>query len=311
MALLDALAAREWSAAAAGDACVEVLGRADADIAGALRFACEIVVPRLAQTTDELTNIVAALAGHHVPAGPSGAPTRGRPDVLPTGRNFYSVDPRGLPSQLSWETGQRLAAGAARPPRRRPRRAAADGRPRRVGDGAMRTQGDDAAEIFALLGVRPVWARESRRVTGLEVIPLEELGRPRIDVTVRISGFFRDAFPHLVRMLDDAVALVAALDEPSDQNFVAAHAREDAEALAGSLGRRARLAAGHDAHLRLQARRLRRRPRAAARRARLARRRRPRRGLRGVGRLRLRPRPGRRAGVATRTARASGASTSR
>jgi cobaltochelatase CobN len=99
----------------------------------------------------------------------------------------------------------------------------------------MRTQGDDAAEIFALLGVRPVWARESRRVTGIEVVSLEELGRPRIDVTVRISGFFRDAFPHLVRMLDDAVALVAGLDEPAEQNYVAAHAREDAAGLAGEL----------------------------------------------------------------------------
>ena len=99
----------------------------------------------------------------------------------------------------------------------------------------MRTQGDDAAEILALLGVRPVWARESRRVTGIEVIALEALGRPRIDVTVRISGFFRDAFPHLVRLLDDAVSLVAALEEPAEQNFVAAHAREDAAALAGAL----------------------------------------------------------------------------
>ncbi len=103
------------------------------------------------------------------------------------------------------------------------------------GTSAMRTQGDDAAEIFALLGVRPVWARESRRVTGIEVIALEELGRPRIDVTVRISGFFRDAFPHLLRLLDDAVALVAGLDEPADMNFVAAHAREDAAALAEEL----------------------------------------------------------------------------
>ena len=103
------------------------------------------------------------------------------------------------------------------------------------GTSAMRTQGDDAAEILALLGVRPVWARESRRVTGLEVIALEELGRPRIDVTVRISGFFRDAFPHLVRLLDDAVSLAASLEEPAEQNFVAAHAREDAAALAGSL----------------------------------------------------------------------------
>ena len=107
------------------------------------------------------------------------------------------------------------------------------------GTSAMRTQGDDVAEILALIGVRPMWHPESRRVTGIEVIPLEELGRPRIDVTVRISGFFRDAFPHLVVLLDDAIAKVAALDEPADQNYVAAHAREDAERLAAELGQQA------------------------------------------------------------------------
>jgi cobaltochelatase CobN len=100
----------------------------------------------------------------------------------------------------------------------------------------MRTQGDDVAEILALLGVRPTWHPESQRVTGIEVIPLAELGRPRIDVTVRISGFFRDAFPHLVNLLDDAVARVAALEEDDADNYVAAHARADAERLAGELG---------------------------------------------------------------------------
>jgi cobaltochelatase CobN len=91
----------------------------------------------------------------------------------------------------------------------------------------MRTAGDDIAEILALMGVRPVWDQASRRVTGIEPIELAELGRPRIDVTVRISGFFRDAFPHVVAMLDDAVRLVAGLDETDDQNFVRAHAVKD------------------------------------------------------------------------------------
>jgi cobaltochelatase CobN len=100
----------------------------------------------------------------------------------------------------------------------------------------MRTQGDDVAEILALLGVRPLWHPESGRVTGIEVIPLDELGRARVDVTVRISGFFRDAFPHLVHLLDDAVGAVAALDEPPELNHVAAHARADAERLAAELG---------------------------------------------------------------------------
>ena len=236
-ALLDALAQAGWTAASAGEVCARVLGLRDAGVERALRFAAEVVVPRIAATDGELRAVLGALDGRHVPSGPSGSPTRGRVDVLPTGRNFYSVDPRALPSELSWETGQRLAQALLRPPPGRARRSC-----RRMvglvawGTSAMRTQGDDVAEILALLGVRPVWARESRRVTGIEVVSLEELGRPRIDVTVRISGFFRDAFPHLVRLLDDAFAAVAALDEPPESNFVAAHAREDAERLAGELG---------------------------------------------------------------------------
>src|SRR5438309_9705117 len=97
----------------------------------------------------------------------------------------------------------------------------------------MRTHGDDVAEILALLGVRPIWQKENRRVLGSEVIPLAELGRPRIDVTVRISGFFRDAFPHLIKLLDEAVQTVIALDEPPEQNFIRKHfLAEVAEGLA-------------------------------------------------------------------------------
>ncbi|MEA2229642.1 MAG: cobaltochelatase CobN, partial [Solirubrobacteraceae bacterium] len=231
-ALLDALAERDWDPGAAAAVCAAVLGRADDGVTRALRFAAAEVVPRIRRTAGELDAVLAALHGRHVPAGPSGSPTRGRLDVLPTGRNFYSVDPRALPSELSWEVGRRLADALLERHRRD-----TGALPRMVGlvawgTAAMRTQGDDVAEILALLGVRPVWHPESRRVTGLEVIPLAELGRPRIDVTVRISGFFRDAFPHLVALLDDAVGMVAALDEPAEENFVAAHARADAERLA-------------------------------------------------------------------------------
>jgi cobaltochelatase CobN len=212
-----------------------VLGRSDAHVAQTLRFACREVVPRIRRTPDELEAIVAALHGRHVVSGPSGAPTRGRVDVLPTGRNFYSVDPRALPSELSWEVGFRLAEAVLERHREQTGEL-----PRMVGlvawgTAAMRTQGDDVSEILALLGVRPTWHPESQRVTGLEVVPLEELGRPRIDVTVRISGFFRDAFPHLVSLLDDAVALVAALGEGDEHNYVAAHARADALRLAAEL----------------------------------------------------------------------------
>ena len=148
-------------------------------------------------------------------------------NVLPTGRNFYTVDPRAVPSRLAWQTGQAMADSLVQ------RYLDDTGEyPTSVGlsvwgTSAMRTSGDDIAEVLALLGVRPEWDEASRRVRDLQVIPLDELGRPRIDVTVRISGFFRDAFPHVVTMLDDAVQLVAGLDEPDDQNFVRAHTARD------------------------------------------------------------------------------------
>jgi cobaltochelatase CobN len=190
-----------------------------------LRFAAEEIVPRLAGTADEIPRVLHALDGGFVPAGPSGSPLRGLVNVLPTGRNFYSVDPKAVPSRLAWETGQAMAESLVE----RYRRDHGGAYPRSVGlsvwgTSAMRTSGDDIAEVFALLGVRPVWDEMSRRVARLEVIDLAELGRPRIDVTVRISGFFRDAFPHVLALLDDAVQLVAALDEPADANFVRAHA---------------------------------------------------------------------------------------
>ncbi|WP_197681177.1 cobaltochelatase subunit CobN [Nocardioides scoriae] len=192
-----------------------------------LGFAATQVVPRLARTTDELDAVLHALDGGFIAAGPSGSPLRGLVNVLPTGRNFYTVDPRAVPSRLAWGTGQAMAESLVQ-------RYLDDtgAYPESVGlsvwgTSAMRTSGDDVAEVLALLGVRPEWDEASRRVSDLHVVPLEELGRPRIDVTVRISGFFRDAFPHVVAMLDDAVQLVAALEEPDDQNFVAAHARAD------------------------------------------------------------------------------------
>jgi cobaltochelatase CobN len=226
-ALLGEMEARGWDAEAAGAVCEEVLGVSDAGVERSLQFAAQEVVPRLMRTPEEMENLLSGLGGDYVPAGPSGSPTRGLVNVLPTGRNFYSVDPKALPSRLSWEVGQGLADDLLR------RYLEEEGRyPESVGivvwgTAAMRTQGDDIAEILALLGVRPVWNEESRRVTGLEVIPLEELGRPRIDVTVRISGFFRDAFPNLISLMDEAFTTIAGLDEPEDMNFVKKHAGEE------------------------------------------------------------------------------------
>ncbi|HYH48565.1 MAG TPA: cobaltochelatase subunit CobN [Acidimicrobiia bacterium] len=189
----------------------------------ALRFAGEVLVPRLAATTDEVGNTLRALDGRYVPAGPSGAPTRGMAHVLPTGRNFYSVDPKTLPTKAAWDVGRALADGVCQRHRQETGEWPATVGLVVWGTAAMRTHGDDIAEALALLGARPVWAEESGRVTGVEPVPLEELGRPRIDVTLRISGFFRDAFPHLVHLVDEAVEVVRNLDEPPELNYVRAN----------------------------------------------------------------------------------------
>jgi cobaltochelatase CobN len=198
-----------------------------AEVEASLRYVAESLAPRLERTTEELDNVLRALAGEFVPAGPSGAPTRGMAHVLPTGRNFYSVDPKSLPSPIAYEVGGELAGALLER-----YLAEAGAYPETVGivvwgTAAMRTHGDDVAEVLHLLGVRPVWDGENRRVTGLEVVPVEELGRPRIDVTLRISGFFRDAFANLVHLVDRAFELVARLPESDEQNFVAKHFRSE------------------------------------------------------------------------------------
>ncbi|MXY46424.1 MAG: hypothetical protein F4Y44_05440, partial [Chloroflexi bacterium] len=193
------------------------------DVPRVLRYVCDSIYPALTQTTDEIDALLRGFDGRFISPGPAGAPTRGMAGVLPTGRNFYSMDPRSLPSETSWQIGRELADSLVE------RYLNDEGEyPESVGisvwgTSAMRTHGDDIAQILALIGVRPTWQEENRRVSGLEVIPLEELGRPRIDVTVRISGFFRDAFQNLIVMMDDAFHRVAVLDEPEGQNFVMKH----------------------------------------------------------------------------------------
>ncbi|WP_090481041.1 cobaltochelatase subunit CobN [Nakamurella panacisegetis] len=223
------LAAEEagWVRSAMGSVVASVMPDSDPSVLAVMEFAASEVVPRLAGTSAELTSILHALDGGFVPAGPSGSPLRGLINVLPTGRNFYSVDPKAIPSRLAYDTGAAMAASLIE------RYLEDNGQyPQSVGlsvwgTSAMRTSGDDIAEVLALMGVTPVWDEASRRVSDLAVIPLAELGRPRVDVTVRISGFFRDAFPHVVAMLDDAVRLVAGLNEPADQNYVRANAQAD------------------------------------------------------------------------------------
>ncbi|MBP8236217.1 MAG: cobaltochelatase subunit CobN [Pseudomonas sp.] len=170
----------------------------------------------------EMHGLLAALSGRFVPAGPSGAPSRGRLDVLPTGRNFYSVDVRNLPTPTAWRIGVQAAD------RLLERHLQDHGDHLRQlglsmwGTATMRTGGDDMAQALALLGVRPLWQAGSQRVERFEVLPIEQLGRPRVDVTLRVSGFFRDAFSNLIRLFDDAVQAVVDLDEPEDMNPLSA-----------------------------------------------------------------------------------------
>ncbi|HKW53926.1 MAG TPA: cobaltochelatase subunit CobN, partial [Stellaceae bacterium] len=161
----------------------------------------------------------------------SGAPTRGRPDVLPTGRNFYSLDTRVVPTpaawQLGWKSAQLLVQRHAQDHGSYPRRLALSA----WGTSNMRTGGDDIAQALALMGVRPQWERQSGRVTGFEIMPVSLLDRPRVDVTLRVSGFFRDAFPNLIDLVDSAARAVAALDEPAESNPLAARVAADHGAL--------------------------------------------------------------------------------
>jgi cobaltochelatase CobN len=179
----------------------------------------------------EIGGLLRGLDGRFVPPGPSGAPSRGRPEVLPTGRNFYSLDTRAVPTpaawQLGWKSAQLLVERHAQEQGRYPRRLALSA----WGTSNMRTGGDDVAQALALMGVRPQWERQSGRVTGFEIMPASVLGRPRVDVTLRISGFFRDAFPNLIALVDSAARAVAALDEPTESNPLAARVATDRAAL--------------------------------------------------------------------------------
>ncbi|TAN58948.1 MAG: cobaltochelatase subunit CobN, partial [Magnetospirillum sp.] len=179
----------------------------------------------------EIDGLLKGLDGRFVAPGPSGAPTRGRPDVLPTGRNFFSQDTRMVPTPaawtLGWKSAQMLLERHFQDHGDWPKAVALSA----WGTSAMRTGGDDIAQGLALMGVRPLWERGSGRVTGFEVMPAGVLDRPRVDVTLRVSGFFRDAFPDLINLFDSAVRAVAALDEPPDVNPLAARVRADSTRL--------------------------------------------------------------------------------
>ncbi|XHR80730.1 MAG: cobaltochelatase subunit CobN [Gloeotrichia echinulata GP01] len=187
------------------------------------------LIPALQQTKQEISNLLRGLEGKYVQSGASGAPTRGRPEVLPTGKNFYSVDIRALPTETAWDVGRKAAETLiecyTQDNGEYPKTLALS----LWGTATMRTGGDDIAEALALLGVQPVWDGAARRVVDFEILPLSIVGRPRVDVTLRISGFFRDAFPNLIDLFAQAVTAVAGLDEPPDQNPLAAQVNQDTD----------------------------------------------------------------------------------
>jgi cobaltochelatase CobN len=194
-----------------------------------LQWIKDYLLPSLLETNQEITNLLHGLNGGYIPSGASGAPTRGRADVLPTGRNFYSVDIRAIPTETAYHVGQLAAERLIE------RYTQENGEyPQNLGlsvwgTSTMRTGGDDIAEALALLGVKPIWDGPSRRVIDFEILPLSVLGRPRIDVTLRISGFFRDAFPNLIDLFDAVVNAIASLNEPPELNPLACQVQKETQ----------------------------------------------------------------------------------
>ncbi|ELZ80292.1 cobalamin biosynthesis protein / cobaltochelatase CobN [Haloferax larsenii JCM 13917] len=200
------------------------------DLREVLAFICEEAAPRIAAAEDEIPQTANALDGEYVQPGGSGAPTRGGVDLLPTGRNFYTLDPRKVPAKPAWEVGSRVADGVLER-----HHDDHDEYPEEFGVVAwgtptVRTRGETIAQVLAFMGVEPVWT-DAGRIDDVEPIPLDELGRPRIDVTTRVSGLFRDAFPQAASVINDAVDAVVELDEPHEMNYVKKHVEEEAEEL--------------------------------------------------------------------------------
>ena len=185
------------------------------------------VMPNLCMTHEEIDHVMDGISGKYIEPGPSGSPHAGGVSLLPSGRNFFGVDPRVLPTKAAWELGKTLGDQVIE------QYIAEEGKyPENVGivfwSGAnMRSRGQCIAEFFYLMGIKPVWEKGSMRVKALEVIPLSELKRPRIDATGRISGLFRDTMPAVVELMDKAVLMVAGLDEPEESNYVRKHVAAD------------------------------------------------------------------------------------
>ncbi|MCX7822863.1 MAG: cobaltochelatase subunit CobN [Syntrophobacterales bacterium] len=225
--LVRSLQEKDFSVDTISEVLTKALGGRSPEIESVLLYICETLMGKLQECRKEIDWSLHAFNGGFVPPGPSGAPTRGQANILPTGKNFYSVDPNKIPTPAAWEVGVRL--GDALLERYLKEKGSF---PESVAlllfaTSTMRTRGDDVAEIFYLMGLKPIWQKGSGNVIGLEIIPLEELKRPRIDVVPRISGLFRDTFPNLVQRIDEAVQMVATLKETPDSNFILKHVESD------------------------------------------------------------------------------------
>lgn len=195
------------------------------DLIELIRWAKDTILPRLKMTKREIPQLLKGLEKKYIEPGASGHLTRGRIEVLPTGRNFYSIDPRAIPTKAAWEVGVKMANELLN------KYLQEEGKyPENIGmvlwgSDAYRADGEQISQILYLLGARPIWT-ESGVVKGTEVIPLKELNRPRIDVTIRTSGIFRDTFPHLIELLDETIVKLAQLDESEEDNFIKKHVNE-------------------------------------------------------------------------------------
>ncbi len=230
--IMARLAQSDYDSGAIGNALAEKsFSGPTADLREVLTFVCETVTDKVDRVTEEMKHFLGGTGGRFVPPALGGNPTRGNVSILPTGRNFYASDPSQLPTRAAWEIGRKLA-------RQMLEQYGGSGEnwPESVAmvvwaGNTLKTCGEDFAECLYLMGVRPVYLGQSSRVLGVEPIPMEELGRPRLDVTLRISGLFRDMYPNLIRLMDEAVTCVAALEESEEQNFIRKHLREDIEKL--------------------------------------------------------------------------------
>ncbi|MDK2937425.1 MAG: cobaltochelatase CobN [Eubacteriaceae bacterium] len=201
--------------------------RENAAIKQVFKFIEESVEPKVKRTTEEMEHLVKGINGQFVPPGGSGAPTRGKVSILPTGRNFYAIDPSAIPTRAAWQVGKQLGDQLIE------RYKKDKGEfPKTVaivvyGGETMKTSGDDLAQILYLIGIRPKWLENSDKVIGLEVIPVKKLGRPRVDVTLRISGLFRDTFPNMIELVEEAINLAASQDESYEENFIKMNFEEE------------------------------------------------------------------------------------